>query len=77
MLCFLFINTLPSIYALISSCMLTLYNRYCELKFREPISDDIRWVVTVPAIWGESAKQFMRLAAVKVNHFIKVMFICY
>lgn len=31
------------------------------------ISDrDIQWVLTVPAIWDDSAKQFMRLAAEKV-----------
>ena len=28
--------------------------------------DDIQWVLTVPAIWDDSAKQFMRLAAEKV-----------
>ena len=27
---------------------------------------DIQWVLTVPAIWDDSAKQFMRLAAEKV-----------
>lgn len=27
---------------------------------------DIRWVLTVPAIWDDGAKQFMREAAVKV-----------
>ena len=30
---------------------------------------DIRWVVTVPAIWRASARQFMRLAAYKVSYF--------
>lgn len=29
--------------------------------------NDIRWVITVPAIWRESAKQFMRKAAVEVK----------
>ena len=28
---------------------------------------DIRWVLTVPAIWNEAAKHFMREAAVKVK----------
>lgn len=28
--------------------------------------DDIRFVLTVPAIWNEAAKQFMREAASKV-----------
>ena len=27
----------------------------------------IQWVLTVPAIWGESAKQFMRQAAYQVS----------
>ena len=29
--------------------------------------DNIRWVLTLPAIWGDDAKQFMRDAAVEVN----------
>ncbi|XP_052283210.1 heat shock 70 kDa protein 12A-like isoform X3 [Dreissena polymorpha] len=33
-------------------------NRVAGLK-----PDDIHWVLTVPAIWNDSAKQFMRLAA--------------
>ena len=32
--------------------------------------DDIHWVLTVPAIWDDSAKQFMRLAAEKVSTLI-------
>ena len=31
--------------------------------FRE---DDIAWVITLPAIWSDAAKQFMKEAAVKV-----------
>ena len=30
-------------------------------------NEDIRWVITVPAIWRESAKQFMRQAAYQVR----------
>lgn len=30
--------------------------------------DDIHYVLTVPAIWDDSAKQFMREAAVKVKY---------
>lgn len=34
-----------------------------------PLSnDDIRWVVTVPAIWTAAAKQLMRQAAYDVSH---------
>ena len=29
-------------------------------------SCDINWVLTVPAIWSDAAKQFMREAAVEV-----------
>ena len=30
------------------------------------VNDDIRWVITVPAIWRQPAKQFMRQAAYDV-----------
>lgn len=30
-------------------------------------SSDIKWVLTVPAIWSDSAKQFMREAAILVR----------
>lgn len=32
--------------------------------------DEIRWVLTVPAIWTDSAKQFMRRSANEVYFFI-------
>jgi len=35
---------------------------------------DIRWVITVPAIWNEPAKQFMREAAVKVSNNLITVF---
>ena len=28
---------------------------------------DVRWVITVPGLWAESAKKFMRHAAQQVN----------
>ena len=31
------------------------------------LMDEVRWVVTVPAIWRQQAKQFMREAAYEVN----------
>ena len=35
---------------------------------------DIRWVLTVPAIWNDTSKQFMREAADKVkNNSIKIL----
>lgn len=34
----------------------------------EPVSrDEIRWVITVPAIWSQQAKQFIREAAYSVS----------
>ena len=30
-------------------------------------AEDVRWVVTVPAIWRQQAKQFMREAAYQVG----------
>ena len=29
--------------------------------------EEIHWVLTVPAIWNDAAKQFMREAAINVN----------
>lgn len=29
--------------------------------------DDIKWIITVPAIWSDPAKYFMRSAAVEVS----------
>ena len=34
---------------------------------------DIRWVVTVPALWNESAKQFMREAALEVCFYLLLL----
>lgn len=31
------------------------------------LNEDVRWVLTVPAIWKAPAKQFMREAAYEVN----------
>lgn len=34
--------------------------------------DNVRWIVTVPAIWSDSAKEMMRKASDKVcNHMCK------
>lgn len=35
--------------------------------FNDITEDDIRWVITVPAIWNDSAKKFMRQAANQVS----------
>jgi len=31
------------------------------------VNEDVRWVITVPAIWTAPAKQLMRLAAYEVH----------
>lgn len=36
-------------------------------------NQDIHWVLTVPAIWSDSAKQFMREAAYKVFYLIIII----
>lgn len=41
--------------------------------------NDIRWVLTVPAIWNDLSKRFMREAAVQVNrkfHLIRLRDTC-
>lgn len=37
-----------------------------DVSGRVVLADDVRWVVTIPAIWRSSAKQFMRQAAYEV-----------
>ena len=51
-----------SIKALMDHLCLTFTERGIEI---EPM--DIRWVLTVPAIWSDAAKQFMRKSANLVN----------
>ena len=34
------------------------------------LNEDVRWVITVPAIWKAPAKQFMRQAAYDVSHVV-------
>lgn len=63
---------------LLASVVFTHALRYfkecCLRELRDqtttPISaEDIHWVITVPAIWRQSAKQFMRFAATQVRPF--------
>lgn len=44
-----------------------------HLKKADLSKDDILWVLTVPAIWNDAAKQFMREAAEKVRTYSTVM----
>lgn len=38
----------------------------CKKQLNDIQQSDIMWVLTVPAIWTDSSKQFMREAAEKV-----------
>lgn len=38
----------------------------CKKQLTDIQQSDIKWVLTVPAIWTDSSKQFMREAAEKV-----------
>ena len=40
-----------------------------EYPNKQCVERIILWVITVPAIWSDAAKQFMREAATKVNTF--------
>ena len=35
------------------------------------VAGEVRWVITVPAIWRQQAKQFMREAAYQVQFVVK------
>lgn len=41
----------------------------CAEQKSVPQESDIRWVVTVPAIWKQSARQLMREAAYEVRFY--------
>jgi long-subunit acyl-CoA synthetase (AMP-forming) len=48
-----------------------LKGKFLELlnsKHKDYKEQDVHWIITVPAIWDEFAKQFMRRAAEQVNH---------
>jgi hypothetical protein len=38
----------------------------CQKQNSDIQVDDIKWIITVPAIWSDPAKSFMRSAAVQV-----------
>lgn len=43
-----------------------LLHKLSETEDTETKKEEIRWVLTVPAIWSDTAKYFMRDAAIKV-----------
>jgi hypothetical protein len=48
-------------------CMKDHLMKILENKHYVPKDDEIKWVLTVPAIWDDTAKGFMREAAKMVN----------
>lgn len=54
----------------VSACIKFLRNDFLKI-LHENVNfvelKDIHWVLTVPAIWSDQAKQFMRQAANQVN----------
>lgn len=32
--------------------------------------EDVHFIITIPAVWTDAAKQFMREAALEVNYFV-------
>ena len=61
---------------LIFAHALNYFKCMCMKEIREQstnyiTANDIQWVITVPAIWRHSARQFMRRAAIKVR-FVKL-----
>ena len=46
----------------------------CEERRSRLEPNEIHWVVTVPAIWDDTAKQFMREAAVNVS-FVRHLYV--
>jgi len=41
----------------------------CQDQISDIIEAEIQWVITVPAIWNDKAKAFMREAAIQVRNF--------
>lgn len=44
-----------------------------ETGYTETKKEEIRWVLTVPAIWSDTAKSFMREAAIKVFVYLSLL----
>lgn len=50
-----------------------LLHKLSETEDTETKKEEIRWVLTVPAIWSDTAKYFMRDAAVKVFVYLSLL----
>lgn len=71
-------NTMPALTVFSASL------RYLKQSLLDDVNDgviismgDIKWVITVPAIWSDPAKTFMRRAAIQVFDFITNLFITF
>ena len=53
-----------------------LLHHLTEVMGKQPEAETIRWIITVPAIWDENAKQFMRKAAYKVRLTLQYSIVC-
>lgn len=50
-----------------------LLHKLSETGDTETKKEEIRWVLTVPAIWSDTAKSFMREAAIKVFVYLSLL----
>lgn len=50
-----------------------LLHKLSEKGDTETKREEIRWVLTVPAIWSDTAKSFMRDAAIKVFVYLSLL----
>lgn len=50
-----------------------LLHKLSEKGDTETKKEEIRWVLTVPAIWNDTAKSFMRKAAIKVFVYLSLL----
>lgn len=48
----------------------------CNSRHVDIEDDEIQWVLTVPAIWTDGAKQFMREAAIRVLYLCVLLIYC-
>ncbi|KAK3109162.1 hypothetical protein FSP39_024381 [Pinctada imbricata] len=62
-------NTMPALTVVAASIrfMIDAMIKHCEDQSSSIKMDDIAWVLTVPAIWSDPAKKFMRVAAEKAG----------
>ena len=65
-----------TLFSLLLGCLKKTFLQQLEDSVRGVGEDCVRWVITVPAIWDDSAKQFMREAAEKVSCNVMYLYYC-